>query len=1107
MNLERYFTKETKEYEYEKRDARIVDGEGNVIFEQKDVNVPKHWSDQAVNIFVSKYFNGKLNSEERETSIEDVLDRVAFTIADWGIEDGYFESPSDAAIFGGELFYLLYHQMGSFNSPVWFNLGIEESPNISACYINNVEDSMDSIMDLAKLEARIFKGGSGSGTNLSNLRASNEGLSRGGVSSGPVSFMKALDTFAGVIKSAGVKRRAAVLRSLDCDHPDILEFIQCKPKEEQKARDLISLGYDSSIDGDAYSTVAFQNANHCVRLSDDFMQAAEHNNTWDLVNRVDGEVVATEKANDILYEIAKASYDCGDPGIQFIDTINKANTLDIPIRSSNPCFTGDMKLLTVNGYESFAFLANEEVEVINRYGEVSKGKVVSTGKKRVLELVFTHDIEPIRCTPDHIFLLNNGDECEAKDLLGKRLLPYIRFRRYKNEGSFLRGVKTKNFKEDMIQESAYDNPDFINGYCTAKGFINKEREYGIADKNRDNLIELKSWLRSFFDIESYFTSDEFITKNKGNVLMISGFKNLKNFAENIGFSFIKHRAFFEKWFINNSPSIKIVQELGIESVYDFTEPLTHWGIVNGFVVHNCGEFLAPDNTSCNLASLNLVKFLELSDGSYNNTFWEPFSRAVQIFITAQEILIDRASYPSKAIEENSKKYRPLGLGFTNLGAFLMRLAIPYDSNEAREIVASITSLMTVSAYIQSTKLAEIKGSIKADGVKLVTYGMQNYDGMLKYTFASMWERFHNLREKYGVRNSQVTLLAPCGTISFIMDCDSTGIEPVFSLLKTKQLVGGGIIKSVCKSVEPALKRLGYKAGKIDNIKEYLENGEDICDLINTMDLNVFDCALPSKENGSCISVNGHIDMLSAVQPFLNGGISKTVNIPSSYTIDDIRDLYVEAWQKGLKSIIIYRDKSKAIQPMQVTSKNINSDKETSIMVYENNSRISLPDERAAINHKFSIAGHEGYLTVGLYENGSPGELFIKMSKAGSVVSGLVDSVALVTSMALQYGVPLKVLVDKFEHTRFEPSGFTGNSDIPIAKSIMDYVFRWLGNKFLNNNFEEDDDMEDEKQSLVVDTKFEPTQEDAQVCLDCGSIMCRQGSCFYCTNCGSSSGCS
>ena len=898
--MARYFTREGvnpyDEIEWELRAASIINERGKVVFEQSNVEIPKAWSQMATNVVVSKYFRGPLGSPQREHSVRQMIGRVVDTITGWGLKDGYFAAEEDARAFADELTHILVHQKACFNSPVWFNCGIEERPQCSACFILSVDDTMDSILDWYRKEGVIFKGGSGSGVNLSKIRSSKEQLAGGGTASGPVSFMKAADASAGVIKSGGKTRRAAKMVVLNIDHPDVEEFIKCKVEEEKKAWALIEAGYDSSLDGPAYGSVFFQNANNSVRVSDEFMQAVQEDREWKTRYVRTGEVFETYKARDLLRMIAESTYFCGDPGMQYDTTINDWHTCSntARINASNPC----------------------------------------------------------------------------------------------------------------------------------------------------------------------------------------------------------------------------------------------------------SEYMHLDNSACNLASLNLLKYLR-DDGVFDT---ESFRRAVDIIILAQDILVDNSSYPTAEITANAHAFRELGLGYANLGALLMSLGLPYDSDAGRAYAAAVTALMSGEGYLQSTRVAEATAAFAGFEVnrqpmlrvlnkhRSHAYKISPSHVPLDLLTAAReaWDQTCGEAEKYGVKNSQISVLAPTGTIAFMMDCDTTGVEPDIALVKYKKLVGGGLLKIVNNTVPRALKRLGYDVKQIQEIVEYIDEHETIegAPHIKDEDLAVFDCAFKPANGSRSIHYMGHVKMMGAVQPFVSGAISKTINMPTDVTVDEIMQAYTESWKLGLKAVAVYRDGSKRTQPLN-TSKE--EKKAAAAEAKETRPfRRKLPDERRSITHKFDIAGHEGYITAGMYEDAQPGEIFITMSKEGSTISGLMDSFATAISMALQYGVPLRVLVDKFSHMRFEPSGFTKNPDIPIAKSIMDYIFRWLASKFLDREAQQEVGIVKEEPEEVASKETAASkkvvpissqaprggapvasissvtslyQQDAPPCPDCGAIMIRSGACYKCMNCGAVSGCS
>jgi ribonucleoside-diphosphate reductase alpha chain len=901
--FERYFTdgkiSPFDKLEWEKRTALIGNEKGVTIFKQENVEVPKGWSQTATNIVASKYFHGKHGTSERESSVRQLIGRVVDTIVGWGDESGYFADSASRDAFGDELTHLLVEQKVAFNSPVWFNVGVQPKPQCSACFINSVQDSMESIMGLTKTEGMLFKWGSGTGTNFSTLRGSRESLSGGGIASGPVSFMKGFDAFAGVIKSGGKTRRAAKMVILNIDHPDIVEFIECKVKEEKKAHVLIEQGYDAAIDGEAYSSIFFQNANHSVRVTEEFMHAAEESRDWWTKNVTDGQPNEKLSARDLLRKISDSTWHCGDPGMQYDTTVNRWHTCKTTARinASNPC----------------------------------------------------------------------------------------------------------------------------------------------------------------------------------------------------------------------------------------------------------SEYMFLDDTACNLASLNLMKYL----GSNGQFDVEAFTKAVDVTITAQEILVDNASYPTPKIEENSHNFRPLGLGYANLGALLMSMALPYDSDQGRDVAAAVTALMCGEAYAQSARIAEKMGSFRGyainrepmlDVIRMHRNAMrgikpEHVQSDLYMGAQGAWDSALESGEKFGFKNSQVTVLAPTGTIGFMMDCDTTGIEPDLALVKYKKLVGGGVIKIVNNTVPQALMKLGYTPEQTSEIVSYIDkNGKiDGAPYVKAEHIPVFDCSLATT-GGRSIAWRGHVKMMAAAQPFLSGAISKTINMPEESTIEDIMNAYIESWKLGLKAVAIYRDNSKWSQPLNAAGNKKDERKAEPVAepvqreLFARTQREKLPVERQSVTHKFSVGGHEGYMTVGMYPDGRPGEIFIKMSKEGSTLSGVMDGLALTLSIGLQYGVPLKVLVDKLLNTRFEPSGITANPNIRFATSVLDYIARWLGGRFISADYLKLNGAAPAEGTVVAQASAAPAvapqlaqtasrsadpvssaprdaHEGAPTCSECGMLMVPNGACYKCENCGSTSGCS
>src|SRR6476619_5324686 len=895
LGVRRYFTIPGRdpfdEVEWETRDA-FIPGKEKPAFDQKAVEFPKTWSQTATNIVAQKYFRGRMTSPDRERSVKQMIGRVVTTIGTWGRNGGYFAD--EAATFEDELKFILLHQLAAFNSPVWFNVGFEEKPQCSACFILSIDDSMESILDWIRREGVIFRGGSGSGVNLSHLRSSKEQLSKGGYASGPVSFMRGADASAGTIKSGGKTRRAAKMVVLDVDHPDVEEFIWCKAKEERKARVLESAGYDMSLDSPDWASIQYQNANNSVRVSDTFMEAATEGREFNLTARTDGTVVQTLDARDLLRQIAAAAWECADPGVQYDTTINSWHTLP------------------------------------------------NTGR------------------------------------------------------------------------------------------------------------------------------------------------------------------------INASTP--------------------------------CSEYMSIDDSACNLASLNLMKFRR-EDGELDV---EAFEHACDVVFLAQEICVGYSSYPTPEIDRNAKRFRQLGLGYANLGALLMARGLPYDSDEGRAYAAAVTALMTGRAYRKSAEIAQRMGAHagyaenRAAMVGVIAKhraAVGNIDHTesvpddLLAGARRAWEEALEIGEVHGFRNAQATVLAPTGTISFMMDCDTTGVEPDFSLVKSKKLVGGGEITIVNKTVPMALSELGYAPREVEEIVAFIDERGGVVGAphLKTEHYPVFDCAIGER----AIHYMGHVKMMGAVQPFISGAISKTVNLPEQTTIDEVAKLLVESWQLGVKAIAISRDNCKVAQPLS-------SSKDAPAVVLPvgatgvvpHPQRRRLPDDRTEVGRKFKVGDYEGYIHVGLFEDGTPGDIFVDIAKEGTTLAGLMNSFMISVSLGLQYGVPLEVYVSKFSHMRFEPSGMTNDADIRVAKSIVDYIFRWMGKKFLSTDQQEEAGIltAEVKQRLAAAyteagdhasaaetmgvTVAAPGQtalfnqwEDAQECARCGGRMVRTGSCYTCRDCGTNTGCS
>jgi ribonucleoside-diphosphate reductase alpha chain len=891
LGVRRFFTIPGRdpfdEIEWETRDA-LIPGKDGPAFEQKDVEFPKFWSQTATNIVAQKYFRGRMSSPERERSVKQMIGRVVDTIGAWGREGNYFADEEEAETFEAELKALLVNQYVAFNSPVWFNVGFEEKPQCSACFILSIDDSMEDILDWIRREGIIFRGGSGSGLNLSKLRSSKEQLSKGGYASGPVSFMRGADASAGTIKSGGKTRRAAKMVVLDVDHPDVEQFIWCKAHEEEKARVLEQAGYDMSLNSEDWASIQYQNANNSVRVTDAFMEAADTDADWNLTARTDGAVVDTVKAKELLRQIADAAWRSADPGVQYDTTINKWHTLPNTgrINASNPC----------------------------------------------------------------------------------------------------------------------------------------------------------------------------------------------------------------------------------------------------------SEYMSIDDSACNLASLNLLKFRR-EDGELDV---EAFEHAVDVTFLAQEILVGYSSYPTPEIERNAKAYRQLGLGYANLGALLMARGLPYDSDEGRAYAAAITALMTGRAYRKSAEIAARMGPfagyrpnagamIGVMSMHRAAVGNIEHSEVVPKDLLSAarraWDEALNLGEVHGYRNAQATVLAPTGTISFMMDCDTTGVEPDFSLVKSKKLVGGGEITIPNKTVPMALEKLGYAPREIEEVVAFVDERNAVvgAPYVKAEHYPVFDCAIGER----AIHYTGHVKMMGAVQPFISGAISKTVNLPETVSVDEVSGLLLDSWKLGVKAIAIYRDNCKVAQPLSGRKDGEAAQLEAAPPVPLTQRR-RLPDDREEIGRKFRVGDYEGYIHVGLYEDGSPGDIFVDIAKDGTTIAGLMNSLCIAVSMGLQYGVPPEVYVSKMTHMRFEPSGMTNDADIRIAKSIVDYVFRWFGKKFLTTEQQEQAGIlsPEVKARLAAQYSGEapavaeaagaapPGQtalfnawEDAVECAKCGGRMVRTGSCYTCRDCGTNTGCS
>ncbi len=1318
--------------EWERRDARIANyATGAVAFEQLGVEVPAGWSFNATNILAQKYFRGTLDSSEREWSLKQVADRVVDTITRWGQKDGYFVDDEEAETFRAELKYAIIHQKAAFNSPVWFNIGVEGVPQqASACFILAVDDSMDSILNWYTEEGTIFKGGSGAGVNLSKIRSSQEGLRGGGTASGPVSFMRGADASAGTIKSGGKTRRAAKMVVLDIDHPDIREFIWCKAKEEDKAAALRDAGFDMSIDGEGFKSIQYQNANNSVRVTDEFMQAVLDDADWHLRAITTGEVVQTIRARDLFRQIAKATWECADPGMQFDTTINRWHTAPNTdrINGSNPCFTGDALVHTDKGLvafrelfaranlgETFAVYTHDitsQESPSQRLELTRPDAFMITGFNEIVRLRFDNGME-VRCTPGHGIFTTNRGYVEARDLTpeddvktldlpapavsAEWSLPVsVDVDDYRKKGDHRRplclpekwtpelghylgwlvgdgsvaangtisaiygteeeqrdilprhsrlvteinggftprpsrqpngtvqqrlsrraltaffeslGLSAVKGPEKRVPASILQAPEpvvaaFLQGLFDADGCVRRDDSkgsyVGLGSTSRCLLIDVQRLL-STFGINSRIyagrsgqrSSFEYTRRDGVSVtyqshsmydLRISA-SSILMFASRIGFSVAAKAALLHslinervRGFYSARTSAKLLERMddGFELTYNLSEPRNHSYIVNGLVVRNCSEYMHIDNSACNLASLNLLTFQD-ENGSFDV---EGFKATTEVVFTAQEIIVGNADYPTERIADNSRRFRQLGIGYANLGALLMAEGLPYDSDGGRAWAAAITALLTGHSYATSARIAARMGPFAGyhenrdamlGVLRMHRDAAADIDEELVPTellsaAQEAWDTAVDVAEQYGVRNSQASVLAPTGTIGLLMDCDTTGIEPDLGLAKMKKLVGGGTMSIVNQTVPRALRQLGYSTEQINEIIAYIDERKSILGAphLSADHLPVFACSM----GDNAIHYRGHIRMMGAVQPFLSGSISKTVNMPEDATVEEVELLHIEAWQLGIKSVAIYRDNCKVAQPLATAKRTVADptvspaeahDAELAIKVAELEKALDrqtvvvkqpirerLPRRRASTTFAFRVADCEGYVTVGEYEDGRPGEVFMKVSKQGSTLAGIMDAFAIAVSLGLQHGVPLATYVKKYTNMRFEPAGMTDDPDLRIAQSLVDYIFRRLAVDYLSL---------DERAELGVLTSAERTQQtlpgveeaatpsshvvevernrddypaadrapnarpairrdsplaresDAPYCFQCGVQMIRAGSCHACPSCGTTSGCS
>ncbi len=1289
------------QFDWERRNARLHDWrDGSVAFEQTDIEVPAAWSINASNILAQKYFRGTMGTPERETSLRQVADRVVDTMTQWGRDGGYFANEEEASTFSDELKFLIVSQRMAFNSPVWFNIGVDGVPQqASACFILSVDDTMESILNWYAEEGMIFKGGSGAGVNLSKIRSSVELLEGGGTASGPVSFMRGADASAGTIKSGGKTRRAAKMVMLDIDHPDVQEFIWCKAKEEQKARALRDAGFDMDLDGADSFSIQYQNANNSIRVTDEFMEAVEAGDDWHLRSVLDGEIQKTMPARELLREIATAAWECADPGIQYDTTINRWHTTPNAgkINGSNPCFTGDSLVHTDRGLvrfdeivrrmqdgESFQVYTHD---ITNRDEPVktsllsSPEAIIITGINPIMRLEFANGME-VRCTPNHSLFTTNrgwvaaedltksddvatldvaslpvsadyslpvstnassyrlkgyhkqplhlpekwtdefanylgwivGDGCISKNTISAiygtseeqdEVLPkHSRFLADINDGvapnpspqqngtvqlrmsrgAFTRfveslGVKPVKAAEKEIPWAIDQAPAdivgaFLRGLFDADGTVvlnaDKGHYVGLGSTSK-MLLQGAQRLLTQFGVSSriyatrkadsgskfHYTRKDGTTVGYGSSQMYDlriSSASIDRFAQHVGFGLPSKAARLDEVFASRKKrpyavktSTRMVERVSepAELTYNLCEPRNNSYVVNGLVVKNCSEYMHVDNSACNLASLNLLAFHRPEDTGRMFEIDE-FVAAVDIIVAAQEIIVGPADYPTEKIGDNTRRFRQLGLGYANLGALLMAVGAPYDSDRGRAIAGAVTALMGGSAYNMSTRLAQRVGAF--DGYADDAENVQRVLGMHRAAVAHIdpelapeellnaanaaWDDTCVRAAEHGVRNAQATVLAPTGTISFMMDCDTTGIEPDLGLVKMKKLVGGGSMQIVNQGVGRALTQLGYDDDAVTAIEAHISDTGSVLGAPGLADehVAVFACSM----GDNVISPSGHVKMMAAVQPFLSGAISKTVNTPESTSIDEFEQIMIDGWKSGLKAVALYRDNCKVGQPLSAKSAD---DESSDTPVTAANAvtaadavvpeREKLPRSRSSRTMEFRVADCKGFVTVGEYADGRPGELFIRVSKQGSTLAGIMDAFAISVSHGLQYGVPLSAFVDAFVGMRFEPAGMTDDADLRLASSLMDYLFRRLAVEYMTL---------DERTSRNILTTGERTQptlpgvaeattpsvqgqdvpanppsseavSTAPFCGQCGTQMVRAGSCYACRDCGSSSGCS
>ncbi len=1391
LHIARHYTRAGENpYEsvtWDKRHSRITNPDGSVVFELRDVEVPSDWSQMATDIVVSKYFrkagvplrgeDGEVVRDEAgqavlgsETSVRQVVHRLAGTWRHHGDLNGYFKSDADAQAFYDEIVYMLLHQIAAPNSPQWFNTGLawaygitgpaqghwrvpaeggeairsEDAythPQTSACFIQSVRDDLvgeGGIMDLWTRESRIFKYGSGTGTNFSTIRGEGESLSGGGTSSGLMSFLRIGDRAAGAIKSGGTTRRAAKMVVVNADHPDIEKFINWKVEEERKVAALLAAGYDSDFNGEAYQTVSGQNSNNSVRVTNQFLEAVITDRDWDLINRTDGQVAKTLKARDLWQKIASAAWACADPGLQYDSTTNDWHTSPQSgrINASNPCVTGDTLVATSFGWRRIDELVGEGVFLQGHLGkERLAPQVFPTGTKPVFTLTTVSGYQ-VKLTADHKVATQNRADVPASELRrGDRLIlseagfgrtsladdqaellgmvvgagrvwgeegqrqVYLRLdgedayvlhtyadlirdpeedsgrssRRVANSrlkpspspmqqlaavmtnyAHFGHSEEDKQLTPEVHGLDAQSLSAFLRGLFTAAGRVEIHRagpSLVLEAPSRQLLSQVQLLLLNF-RIKSSLGEEK---SGLPSLVIVGGY--VANFVKFIGL--IDHSVTAQDladWageIPSDIPSVITdgfgsLKSLGTEPVFDLTEPIDHHFSANGLWVHNCSEYLFLDNSACNLASVNLLTFRDATSGRFDVT---AYRHAVRLWTIVLEVAVLMSQFPSREIAEISYKFRTLGLGYANLGALLMVDGLPYDSPGARAVAGALTAIMTGESYATSAEMAEQLGAFagfaenREDMLRVIrnhrraAYNAppEEYeqlgvlpvaidaefcpDDLLKAA-REAWDRALSLGETHGYRNAQVTLLAPTGTIGLLMDCDTTGVEPDFSVVKFKKLAGGGYFKIANQSIRPALSRLGYSDRQVEDILRYVmgtlslkdapvisrdnlktrgldedevrkietalpsvfefdqafagwvlgpdsmqrlnlpqtASGQDVllalgykqaeiaqaavvvcgqmtlegAPHLKEEDLAVFDCANPCGKIGTrYIAPMGHVRMMGAVQPFLSGGISKTINMPNDATIEDVQTAYLESWKLGLKAIAIYRDGSKLSQPLNSRGTDNGDGDEAAQEGTPMPRRRPLPAKRHGFTQEARVGGHKVYLRTGEYQDGTLGEIFIDMHKEGAAFRSLINCFAIAVSKGLQYGVPLSEFVDTFIFTRFEPQGIVeGHPNVKMSTSVVDYIFRVLGMEYLGRtDFVQVKPIDDEgtaaaqpiaiQSAPVKRVAAEPTVSprnaldeqlsqmlgDAPICEICGHITIRNGACYKCLNCGNTLGCS